>query len=217
MDRPFRPDALLFDLDGTLADTREDIALSLNHTLARLGRPPVNLEQVTRFIGDGARQLVARALGGAENGALQAAMNIFLPHYTDHCADHLRLYPGAKSVLEMFSQKGLAVVTNKPEAATRLVLKALGIDGFIKVVIGGDTLAARKPSPEPLLEAARRLGVSPALAGMVGDSPGDIQAGKAAGMWTCAVTYGYRTAEELKAAAPHALISNLEGLQEVIS
>lgn len=215
--RPARVDAILFDLDGTLVDTREDIALSVNYTRARFQKPALGLEAVTRLIGDGARQLMMEALEERDEDVINRALDVFLPHYLEHCLDHARLYPGVREVLGLVSDKALAVVTNKLESHTRSMLKQLSLDGFFRVVLGGDSLPARKPSPEPLLEAAKRLGVDPGKTVIVGDSPGDIRAGKAAHMLTCAVSYGYRTVEELQSDGPDFMLNHLTELKEVIS
>lgn len=204
--------AVLFDLDGTLTDTWEDIAFSLNATLAKLGRPPRAADEVRRFIGDGFRTLLERALGTSDDAAVGKAVALFDPHYLEHCADHAVLYPGVRQTLEHLADKSLGVVTNKAQRQSERTLKALGIEGFFKTVLGGDVLPVRKPRPEPLWEAARRLGARPEEAWMVGDSPGDVLAGKAAGMRTVAVTYGYRPEEELRAAAPDFIVNRIEDL-----
>jgi len=208
--------ALLFDLDGTLADTRDDLYRSVNFTLNKLGRPAVTMEQVTAYIGDGMGELLKRALGSEDETLVGQALSLFRPHYFAHCADQVKAYPGVAETLQRFPGMAMAVVTNKPEDPSWTVLRALNLEKFFKTVIGGDTLPARKPSPEPLLEAARRLGRDAGRAVMVGDSPGDVAAGKAAGMGTCAVTYGYRPKEVLSAARPDALIDTFSDLQEVI-
>lgn len=208
-------DAIFFDLDGTLADTREDIARSLNHALGRLGRPPLPLERVKRIIGDGFRTLLERALDTTDPGPVEEGLAVFAPHYLEHCADHTILYPGVRETLERLSSKKLAVVTNKPQAHTRAILKVLAVNDFFREILAGDSLPVRKPKPEPLLEAARRLGVEPGRTLMVGDSPGDIQAGKAAGSLTCGVTFGYRAAEEIKAAGPDFIVSEFAQLFEL--
>jgi phosphoglycolate phosphatase len=209
-------EALLFDLDGTLVDTRQDIFESLNYALAALGRPRRTLDEVTRFIGDGARELLKRALG-EENRALSEALEIFRSHYLAHCVDHARLYPGVRDILDRFSHKALAVVTNKLEAHTRAVLEALQVADRFQAVLCADLALPRKPAPDLLLEGARRLNVAPGRAMMVGDSPMDVEAGRRAGMRTCAVTYGYRPEEELRAAGPDLVVSRMADLASLLS
>lgn len=219
MGRPVRArpiEAVLLDLDGTLVDTREDIASSLNHALGRFGRPPRGIEEVTRFIGDGARELLARGLGTSTKDELDRAVKIFIDHYLEHIAERSRLYPGVRETLERISKRPLAVVTNKPEAHSRSLLQALGIADLIRVTVGGDTVAAKKPAPGPVLEAAKRLGVVPGRALMVGDGPTDMQAGRAAGALTCGVTYGYRTAKEVKDCGPDFVVERFEDLKLIL-
>ncbi|MGQ0645822.1 MAG: phosphoglycolate phosphatase [Elusimicrobiota bacterium] len=204
----------MFDLDGTLADTREDIAASVNEALRRLGRPPRDVAEIKGFIGDGFRSLMKRALGAEDEALADRALEIFSPHYLAHCADRSALYPGVSATLERLSGRALAVVTNKPEAHSRAILKALGLEKFFPVVLGGDSLPVRKPDPGPLREALRRLGVPAEAALMVGDSANDIRAAKAAGVSVCAVTYGYRPREEL--AGADMILDRIEDLAETV-
>jgi phosphoglycolate phosphatase len=208
---------VLFDLDGTLIDSRRDIAASVNHTLSVLGRAPLSVERVERMVGDGVRQLLTRAYGPMDEPTLQRALEIFLPYYQDHCVDSTSLYPGVMETLHSLKGKGLAIVTNKPLAHTEKTLKALGLDSHFPVVLGGDSLPRRKPDPDPLWEALRRLDVPAANALMVGDSPMDIQAARSAGVRVAAVSYGFRTGEELKACSPDFLIGAFTELREVLS
>jgi phosphoglycolate phosphatase len=208
--------AVLFDLDGTIADTRDDIAFSLNYALARLKRAPRTLDEVTRFIGDGVNELLRRALGPVDDAAHREAVALFKEHYEKHCFDRTRLFPGVLDIFRHYSGKALGVVTNKPEAPTWEILRVLGAADFIKVAVGGDRVKALKPAPDSLLEAARRLGVTPGEAVIVGDSPMDVEAGRRAGMGAIAVTYGYRPRAELEAAKPDFLIDRLDELREVL-
>lgn len=208
----------LFDLDGTLIDSRRDIAACVNFTLAELGGyAPLSLESVEQMVGDGVRQLLTRAAGPLDEPTMKRALEIFLPYYLEHCADSTRLYPGVLETLASFAGRGLAIVTNKPMAHTEKTLKALGIGSYFSVVLGGDSLATRKPDPAPVMEALRRLGLSPEQAVMVGDSPMDIQAARSAGVRVAAVTYGFRTGAELMSHSPDYLIGAFAELREVVS
>lgn len=209
-------EAILLDLDGTLVDTREDIASSLNHTLELFGRPPRSLEEVTRFIGDGARELLARGLGTSTEGELARSVQTFKAHYLEHIAERSRLYDGVLETLQRLAPRPMAVVTNKPEAHTQRLLQALGVDKFFTGTVGGDTIGAKKPEPGPVLEAARRLGVRTERSLMVGDSPMDVRAGKAAGALTCGVTYGYRTEDEVRGCDPDFLIARFADLAPLL-
>lgn len=209
--------ALLFDLDGTLVDSRRDIADGVNFTLEQLGRPTLSVDSVARMVGDGVRQLLIRAAGPLDDVTMKHALDLFLPHYLEHCTDTTVLYPGVIETLESFEGRALAVVTNKPTAHTEKTLRATGLAGYFSVVIAGDTLPTRKPDPEPLWEALRRLGSPRDSAVMVGDSPLDIRAARSAGVRAAAVTYGFRPGSDLSALSPDYLIGSLAELREVLS
>lgn len=206
----------MFDLDGTLADTRDDLFDALNFTLEKLDRPARTKEEVTAFIGDGVRMLLLRALGPGHEKLIEDALSLFRPRYDAHCADKTKLYPGVLDTLNQLSDIKMAVVTNKPDTATNMLLSRLKIAHFFKAILGGDSLPEKKPSPQPLLEAAKRLGVVPSECLMVGDSGVDVQAGKAAGTGTCAVSYGYRTVAELRAAGVDFLVDRFTEIPNVL-
>lgn len=181
-------DAILFDLDGTLVDSRKDLANSIR-VLQRLYRHPVSsLDEVASFIGDGVVALVQRALPDIHGKTLYAAVDAFKRHYRHHCLEHTKPYPGVKAVLRHFQQKPLAVVTNKPYRVSARILDGLGLSGYFSVLIGGDSLPRKKPHPEPLLNALRTLGLKPSRRIlMVGDGPNDVLSGRAARILTCAI------------------------------
>lgn len=210
-------DGFIFDLDGTLADTITDIALSLNHALSQLGRPPCSPEDVPKFIGDGAYQFLEKALGIRDKNTLEKAVSLFVPHYNIHATDNVALYPGVTETLNHFSSKKMAVVSNKDEIPTQRIVEKLDLAPFIKVIYGGDSLPVRKPDPRPLWEASKKLALTPQSMVIVGDSPSDIQAGKAAGMITCAVTYGFRSEEDLKNEKPDYLVSGFSELKSIFN
>ena len=186
-------DLFVFDLDGTLADTREDISDSVNHALEACGRPPVDVETVTRFVGDGARMLIERALGpGAPEASITSALEQFLAHYRDGCVRKTRLYPGVRETLEGLRGRDLAVLTNKPLFHSRKILARLGIEAFFRRIEGGDSVPAKKPDPSGLRLIAETLnrGLSRTL--VVGDSSVDVRTAHAAGSRAAFVTYGFR-------------------------
>jgi phosphoglycolate phosphatase len=188
---------LLFDLDGTLADTAGDLCETMNVILTRHGRARVPETRVRHLVGGGARLLLER--GFAETGApasealLDQTFEEFIAYYSDHIADHTLLWPGVKSVLDRLqaADVALAVCTNKVERLSRQLLERLGIEGYFPVVIGGDTLAVKKPDPEHLFEAVRLLGGDRRTTIMVGDSETDIDAAKNAKMPSICVSFGY--------------------------
>ena len=187
--------AFLFDLDGTLADTLPDLTASANHVRGLYGLAPVTQATVRTFIGDGARALVRRALDeqASEQGVLDDAVVAYINHHEDQCTRECRLFEGVEPFVRRLREQGhpIAIVTNKPERFARPVVAHLGLDAFTSVVVGGDTLATKKPDPEMLRHALGRLGVTAAGATMIGDGTQDLRAGKALGVRTVACLFGY--------------------------
>jgi phosphoglycolate phosphatase len=207
-----RYDLLVFDLDGTLADTRQDLARSVNHALASLGRPPLGLETIVRYVGNGARRLLERALGEAAGPEqVEAALASFLGHYRVNCLVDTRLYPGVHEALERLESRRLAVLSNKPLGPSRTILAGLGILKRFERVEGGDSVPAKKPEPGGLLGLLEAAGVSPERALMVGDSAVDVQTARAAGVPVAGVSYGFRP-EDFAAHPPDFLVHSLTEL-----
>ncbi|KAB2967587.1 MAG: HAD-IA family hydrolase [Thermoanaerobaculia bacterium] len=190
--------AIVFDLDGTLIDSRHDLAEAVNRTRRDLGLPGLELAQVMGMVGRGARELVRRALGGDPGEALlERALAAFLAHYEPICTERTRPYPGVPELLaEEAGKRPLALLTNKPERATRRILEHFGWTSHFRHVIGGDTPGARKPSPDGLLEIARRLDLAPRELILVGDSPIDLETAAAAGASFVLVEWGFPSAAE---------------------
>ncbi len=188
---------VLFDLDGTLADTALDLTATMNEVLVRHGRDRVPHERVREMVGGGARKIMERGFEATGEPASEALLDQlfveFLDYYGDHLADHTKVFDGLVPVLEKLTADGakLGVVTNKVEHLSLRVLDLLDLSPFFPVLIGGDTLPVKKPDPDPLFEAVRRLGGDPRHAIMVGDSLFDIDAAKNAGMPSIAVSFGY--------------------------
>lgn len=193
---PLPMQALLLDLDGTILDTARDLMTAVNRTLAELDRPAVTEAQVRSWIGDGVRALVRSALeatGDHEDGVLDQAHERFMVHYGECFADESTPYPGVLDALERASEAGVpaAVITNKAAAFTEPLLEATGLRPYLAVVVSGDTVANKKPDPEPVRHALERMGARPGRSVMVGDSANDVNAGLAAGCRVICVTYGY--------------------------
>lgn len=207
--------ALLFDLDGTLVDSVPDLAAAVNKLLAELGRPALSDTRIATMVGDGAAKLVERVLAASDAGGVpqHAALDRFLAFYEAEPTRLTRPYPGVPAVLAELAAAGwrLAVCTNKPERATRAVLAGLALDRFFGVVLGGDSLPARKPDPMPLLMALERLGGVPADAAMVGDHRNDVVAARAARVPAIFARYGYGAAT-LGQEAPDAVIDSFTAL-----
>ncbi|UAK26731.1 phosphoglycolate phosphatase [Sphingomonas nostoxanthinifaciens] len=185
---------VVFDLDGTLADTAPDLTAALNHALEALGRAPVPPESVRAMVGHGARALLERGLaatGEVNEDLVERGFPIFLDHYRAHIADGSRPYPGVEAALDALSARGvrLAICTNKLEDLARMFVSAIGWDGRFAAIVGGDTLPQRKPDPAPVHAAIAQAGGG--TAAFVGDSISDTDAARAAGIPCVAVTFGF--------------------------
>jgi len=199
-------DVVVFDLDGTLADTALDLTASLNHALGELGRPSIPPDDVRRMVGHGARALLRKGLAatGEVNDALvEQAFPLLISYYEDHIADHTKPFDGVESALSALDAQGvkLAICTNKLEALTLDLVAALGWQGRFAAIVGGDTLPQRKPDPAPVHEAIWRAGGG--RAAFVGDSISDTDAARAADIACIALTFGFsdRPADQLGATA----------------
>lgn len=207
---------LLFDLDGTLVDTLHDLWRSANVVRRALGLPPLSLRTVRRHIGRGGCRFVGEVLPLAVRHRYDEAVGIFWAHHRAHLLDRSRLYAGVKETLRRFRGTPKAIVTNKALGLALPILRGLGIARAFRAVLGGDSLALAKPSPDPIWKLLDDLGVAADRALIVGDSEVDIQAGHAAGIHTCAVTYGYGSLADLRAARPDFLIHRLSDLRRYV-
>ncbi|CAH0259967.1 Phosphoglycolate phosphatase [Pseudomonas sp. Bi70] len=213
------PRLVMFDLDGTLVDSVPDLATAVDRMLVELGRKPAGVERVRQWVGNGARVLVRRALaGGLDHSAVgeaesEEALARFLDIYAD-CHDLITLYPGVHELLEALSTAAveLAVVTNKPERFVAPLLEQVGLGGYFRWIIGGDTLPQQKPDPAALLQVMRLAGVSQAQSLFVGDSRTDVLAARAAGVPCVAVSYGYNHGRPVAEEAPQLVVDSLAEL-----
>jgi phosphoglycolate phosphatase len=213
--RPFDPHLLrllVFDLDGTLIDSRLDLIHSVNATMRHIGRPELDGNLIASYVGDGAPTLVRRALGdtdgnGGDETAFRAALDYFLGYYRLHKLDHTTVYEGIPETLASLAHASsgdppngahrlMAVLSNKPVNPSRDIVRALGLGDFFVHVYGGNSFATKKPDPLGVQTLLRETGVSAEEALMIGDSSIDVLTGRNAGLWTCGVTYGF---------APHSL------------
>jgi phosphoglycolate phosphatase len=209
---PHRLRLLVFDLDGTLIDSRLDLIHSVNATMRHIGRPELDGNLIASYVGDGAPTLVRRALGdtdgnGGDETAFRAALDYFLGYYRLHKLDHTTVYEGIPETLASLAHASsgdppngahrlMAVLSNKPVNPSRDIVRALGLGDFFVHVYGGNSFATKKPDPLGVQTLLRETGVSAEEALMIGDSSIDVLTGRNAGLWTCGVTYGF---------APHSL------------
>jgi phosphoglycolate phosphatase len=182
---------LVFDLDGTLIDSKVDLANSVNHALAAFGLPALSHPVIYSYVGDGATMLIRRAVGEEGDGILPAVLEAFLAHYRRHLLDTTIPYPGVgESLREWVGTYQMAVLTNKSLDMTQAILSGLSLDRYFTDVVGGDSPDGKKPHPGGLLRIMRACGASHGETLMIGDSRNDVLAGKMAGVRTCGVTYG---------------------------
>lgn len=189
---------IIFDLDGTLVDSSIDITNALNYAIRSYSFKPLAVEDVIQMVGEGVTRLIERMAGTVDTSVKDDILARFLEHYSEHIVDHTQEYPGVRETLEKLSRYKKAVISNKREALSKKTLKGLGLSGFFDLVVGSDTTAEKKPSPVPVLKALSELQTAPSETVIVGDSNFDIDAGKAAGIATIAVTYGYKPVDAIK-------------------
>ncbi len=212
-----------FDLDGTLIDSVPQLALAVNLMLKQLGHNPADELAVRHWVGNGADMLVWRALNaalGCEPDATQqqAARRAFDVAYEGVAEHELVFYPGVLDTLEQLHRAGktLAIVTNKPYRFVPAILAAAGLSDYFSLVLGGDSLAQKKPDPAPLLHVCRELNIEPACSLMIGDSENDVLAAKAAGMAVVGLTYGYNYGRDIAESHPDWVMSDIRELLDLL-
>jgi phosphoglycolate phosphatase len=184
--------AFIFDLDGTLIDSKMDLVNSVNAMLRETGRAQQPTEQVASYIGYGAPRLITSVLGPvATDDQRREALSIFLKHYNEQKLVQTRAYPGVPEALHALNGCPMAVLTNKPTRLSVDILEGLGLARFFRAVYGGDSFATKKPDPSGALTILKELGVSATESAMVGDSDVDVQTARNAGMLSIGVNYGF--------------------------
>ncbi|MEX1668138.1 phosphoglycolate phosphatase [Zhongshania guokunii] len=209
-------EAILFDLDGTLIDSVPDLAAALDASLEQLNYVPAGVNRVRGWVGNGARKLVQRGLAFAlevpekslDPSLIDQLLAVFFEHYGEQTCEQTVLYPGVREALTHWHTQGIkmACVTNKPARFSEPILAHFGLQELMPVLVGGDTLAVRKPDPAPLLLACEQLGVAVANTVMVGDSVNDVAAARAANMPVACVSYGYNHGASVADAKPDILV-----------
>ena len=214
---------LIFDLDGTLVDSRIDLANSVNAMLRNYGRHELPMEVIASYVGDGAPTLVRRALGDPEDeGFLQEALLYFLAYYREHKLDYTKVYDGIAEALAAIRLGGnglprsFAVLSNKPVNPSRQIVKALGLEEFFVQVYGGNSFPTKKPDPLGVQTLLAETGCAAEEAVIIGDSDIDILTARNAGIWSCGVSYGFAP-HSLEAAPPDVLVDSPSELAAVFS
>jgi phosphoglycolate phosphatase len=210
---------IVFDLDGTLADTRQDLANAVNRALLQLSRNELSIELIGSFVGDGLRKLMERSLAatGGIKDQLPSAVEAFQSHYQDHLLDTTTVYPGVSEGLKAFKDQEMVVLTNKPRRYSLPIIEHLCIAGHFKEVYGGDSFPVKKPDPFPLQEIMKRHQVEKNQTLMIGDSLIDINAARSAGVLVCAVSYGFTSREKLAAVHPDFLVLDIRQIAEIVN
>ncbi len=236
---PHSIELVIFDLDGTLIDSRLDLVHSVNAALRHIGRPELPDHVIASYVGDGAPLLIQRALGdeAVDPAIIRKGLEFFLSYYREHKLDHTTVYPGIVEALAAIQNSGihnsgvhnsgvhnstngrprkLAVLTNKPVVPSRAIVEALQLAPYFSQVYGGNSFPTKKPDPEGALRLLAESGVPAEQAVMVGDSHTDVETGHNAGLWTVGVTYGFAP-QTLADASPDVLVDHARELTEVFS
>jgi len=229
--RDFDPHAIklvIFDLDGTLIDSRLDLVHSVNAALRHIGRPELPDEVIASYVGDGAPILIQRALGGevVDEALVRKGLEFFLAYYREHKLDHTTVYAGIEHALAAIQHSSnggspavarkMAVLSNKPVIPSRAIVEALGLGPFFTHVYGGNSFTTKKPDPEGARKLLEETGVLPEHAAIIGDSHVDIRTGRNAGLWTVGVTYGFAP-HTLGDCPPDVLVDSPQELAEVFA
>jgi phosphoglycolate phosphatase len=220
--RPIR--LVIFDLDGTLIDSRLDLVHSVNASLRHLGRPELPDDLIASYVGDGAPMLIRRTLGAdADDEALvRRGLEHFLSYYREHKLDHTRVYDGVRQALVAIRDSAngqprqMAVLSNKPVVPSRTIVEELGLGEFFVKVYGGNSFSTKKPDPEGAQTILRETGTKPHETLLVGDSGVDVATGRNAGLWTCGVRYGFAP-QTMEENPPDVLVDTPGELAELFS
>lgn len=210
-------DLMVFDLDGTLIQSGDDLASAVNHTLQSLGLSRIDPFVIRGFIGDGLQVLVRRALGEKADEYYERAIAIFYSYYSKHLLDHTTLYPEVPSLLGYFKDKLKVIVTNKRQQYTLAITKQLGIDKFFREIIGESSTPYKKPDPRLLDYVMTRWGATPGKTVVIGDGVNDILLARHAGAVSCAFLGGLTERNVLVSLKPDLICETLSDLKTLLS
>jgi phosphoglycolate phosphatase len=212
-------EAVLFDLDGTLIDSKMDIAAAANSALVHFGIKPLPLEKAVTYIGHGVSHLLRCALGSeATEERMKEGMPVLMAYYKEHLCEQTTVYPGVRDLLDYLKNRDIpmGVVSNKPHSLALATLEKLHLNGYFKIALGADATTHPKPHPEPLLTALKALEGHPENSVMIGDSPIDAQAGRAAEMRVGLVSHGYTHKSELQTVGADWLVDNMIEFENIL-
>ncbi|GBD98316.1 phosphoglycolate phosphatase [bacterium BMS3Abin07] len=205
---------IIFDLDGTLIDSAQDITNAINYSIKDTGLPFLNNEQTIQLVGEGISRLIEKLLPPAFLEHRDEILSRFLEYYSSHLVDNTKPYPFVKDTLDNLKTFTKAVISNKRECLSKEILQRLDLLEYFDTVLGGDSTEERKPSPVPIVYLLNKLSISPEMTVMAGDSNIDIKAAINAGIRSIGVTYGYKPEESLKDA--DFLIDDIRKLEYVV-
>ena len=209
-------DILIFDLDGTLIDSRKDIANAVNHTRKQFNLEKLDTLIIASHIGHGVKNLIEKTNPELESGELDKVLKMFQEYYGEHCVEETTVYEGIPDVLKYYQSKQMAVVSNKPSPFTERILKEKKLSPYFKIILGEESHPKKKPDPAPLLHVIEKLGGKPESSCMIGDWVTDIEAGKRAGMITVGCLYGIGNSKELKEFQPDYLVDSILQVKDIL-
>jgi len=201
--------AIIFDFDGVIADTGEDIAYAIQSTQKKFGIPQMDRDEIISFVGNGMGNLIRNVFKGSSEQVISEALPYYREFYFRNCVKYTKLYKNTLSVLKHFKAREKGIVSNKPESITKAIMEKLGISSDFGIVIGPESAGSLKPEPEGILKALAHLKAEPGKSLMVGDACTDIFAGKKAGTFTCGITSGFGDTDALIKAGPDLIIDDI--------
>ncbi len=210
-------DLIIFDLDGTLVDSRQDIVNAVNFMLDKLGLAEKSMDEIVSYVGYGITGLINKSLYPREAELQEKALGFFRNYYKAHSADYTYLYPGVKKILDHFKKKKMAVITNRNHKSSLNILEKMGICKYFLDVIGDDNTSCLKPSKCQFDRLMKKTSVKDSKrAIMIGDMDVDAIAGRAAGVLTCVNTYGFGKREDIEKVRPDYVIDDISELKSII-
>ena len=213
---PSRKQLIIYDLDGTLVDTREDIARAANHMLSQMALPELPAGEIAGYVGRGVFALISNCLKSTDPKKVEKATRIYRDHYAKHMLDHSRVYPGAVETLDYFKDRHQMVLTNKPNPYSFDLLKALGVGDYFFDVVAGDEVYPKKPDPAAVFAMLKKFNLTPEQALFIGDSLVDIETARHAKIEVVVLTHGFSGLNELQSASPEGIAANFPELLDFI-